>query len=192
MLTRRQRRLRKKRRLVRQAWAACDFPWPESFDKPWVQAKLIGGWGYYDYVRNAIVVYKPIFDAALEGREPQRSATKATILHEAFHAFDYQCLKNEDRAKLVAAIHGGPLHHTVPPDVEHPWGNAQDESQWSNHGHAWWDSSYAESLMEVSADIFVQAFSDLHSQTQRNWAGTHPITPEVEERFRTALLAVVV
>ena len=189
MLTAKQRRLRKKRRLVRQAWAACDFPWPEGFTKPWVQPKDIGGWGYYDYIRNAIVVYKPIFDAALDGKEPQRSMVKATIMHEAFHALDYQVLKNEDRAKLVAAIHGGPLHHTVPPDTDKSWGDVRDEAEWSDHGHAWWDSTYSESLMEVSADVFVQAFSEIFSQTRTTWK--HPITDEMEERFRAALLAVI-
>lgn len=179
---------RKQKRIVRRAWNRCNFTWPPTFVRPKVELVDKSGFGHYDFIRNVIVVNRTVMEFAEIDRQ-RRKMVQATILHEAFHALDYQCLTNDDRRHLVAAFHDGHVHPTTPADQDHPWDhNARDESAWTDHGHAWWDDNYAESLMEVSADVFVQAFSDLTSQTHKRWV--HKITPIVEDLFAEKLKLV--
>lgn len=178
------------RKIVRRAFRQCTFPWPAGFDRPAVEAEERSGFGYYDYKRNVVVVNDQVLRFAVMGDRTRRRQLKCTVLHETFHAIDYQLLTNEGRRRLAAVLHGGVEHTHAPADELHPWGpGARDEEQWSDHGHAWWDANYEESLMEASADAFVQAFSSLTSQTAGRWA--HKITPAIEEEFKTTLLDLV-
>lgn len=177
----------KERRIVRRTFRQCTFSWPSTFVRPKVVAEQMSKFGYYNYLTNTIHINEMILRWAAQGDKTRKRQVKSTYLHELFHALDFQCFTNEDRRRLAGSVHGE-LHPTAPPDEKFPWFHARDEAAWSTHGHAWWDSNYAESLMEVTADLFVQSFSSLTSQTSGRW--THNITPEIEERFKQTLLAV--
>lgn len=177
------------KKIVRRTWRQCGYPWPEGFQRPKVEAESRGGFGYYDYRRNVIVVNDLVMRMAADGDRIRRKQVKATILHECFHAIDYQLLNNEGRRRLATVLHEGVDHGHAPEDTEYPWGTtARDEDNWTDHGHAWWDSDYSQSLMEASADVFVQAFSTLTSQTAGRWV--HTITPEIEAEFKRVLLEI--
>lgn len=177
------------KKVVRRAFRQCSYPWPAEFERPAAEAESMSRFGYYDYRRNVVVLNDLVIRFAAKGDVVRKRQAKSTVLHETFHAIDYQLLTNEGRRRLSAVLHDSVEHPTAPADTEYPWGvDARDEEKWTDHGHAWWDSKYEESIMEASADAFLQAFSDMNSQTAGRWV--HQLTPEVETEFARVLQEV--
>jgi len=156
---------RKAKRSIRKALSRCTFDFHRvapSLNGKRVVVKWdsLAALGEYDNSIPSITMNTRAL------RERRASFTAKTFLMECAHVVDIEYLTFEQRRAYIAAYHGG----------EDTFGGGT----WTDHGHAWFDNQYYQSMGESFMVGFVRAYSDFVVDDPF----VHKSTPEVVTRIR--------